>query len=45
MTEVSGTTSITTICPCCSKEIYVEDVEVTLEVDLSDFAPDRSWRD
>lgn len=45
MVEVRGYTSVTVECPHCHREITVDDVEVTLEVDLSDFAPDHSWRD
>ena len=45
MTEITTTTTVQTVCPCCGKEIYVEDVEVTVDVDLTEFAPDRSWMD
>jgi len=43
--EVKGYTSVTFECPKCGMEITVDDVEVTIDVDLSEFAPDRSWRD
>ena len=43
--EVRGTTTVEGVCPCCGKEITIDDVEVTIEVDLSDFAPDQGWRD
>lgn len=45
MPEATGTTSVECECPNCGCVFTEEDVEVTVEFDMGDYAPDHSWRD